>query len=85
MVSLFPSNKRPLAARSVMSAIFGLAWESKWSRREREGGLGDRVVCNVGWRRIGGLRVELHLSRGGRSLTKYSSFFWLRHRRRSLE
>ena len=40
MVSSSPSNKRSLAARSVMSAISGLLSEGKWSQKERGGGSG---------------------------------------------
>ena len=71
VVSSSLPNKRHLAARSVMPAISGLLCEGKWSQREPGGGgLGDRVVYNAGWRRIGGLRVEPHPSRGGCSFTK---------------
>ena len=70
-MSSSPPSKRPLAARSVMSAISGLLCEGKWSQRELGGGgLGDLVVCNVGWRRIGGPRVELFPSHGDCSSTK---------------
>ena len=70
MVASSPSSKRPLAARSVMSVIYGLLCEGKWLERELGGGLGDRVVCNAGWRRIGGPRVELFPSHGGCSSTR---------------
>ena len=81
-MSLSPSNKRPLAARLVMSAISDLVCVGKWSQRERGESLGDRVVCNTGWRRIGGLRVELYPSRGGCSLTRClrTVRLWRRHR-----
>ena len=82
MVTLSPSNNRPLAARSVMSAISDLVCEGKWSQRRRGEGLGDRVVCNAGWRRTGGLRVELYPSRDGCTLTRClrTVRLWRRHR-----
>ena len=43
-VSSSPSNKRPLAVRSVMSAVYGLLCEGKWLQRDRGGGSG-RPSC----------------------------------------
>ena len=52
-------------------------------RRESwAGGLGDRVVCNAGWRRIGRPRVELFPSHGGCSSTRCLRAVWLRRRYR---
>ena len=46
------------------------------------GGLGGRVVCNVGLRRIGGPRVDLFPSHGGCSSTRCLRAVWLRRKYR---